>query len=212
MPSAIDVKESTAGTLGSAPHVEEFCETNGVICGDSPGSCEILSLVRLVRRCAAPYAAALQAPRCGWAAETDMLAFRSLSAFPKEHWAKTYSTGTLERLKGEIERRTRWAWIFPNGAAIVLLGWCHPAGTNDEWRCTIRNYPNQSARCGGLMAQPSVRSATLQQASYPRLLHPLGGTRPRSSKWRPLHRGMLTIPVSPSHTADFSSLGTFPWM
>ncbi len=44
-------------------------------------------------------------------AEHDMLVYMS---FPKEHRAKLHSTNPIERLKGEIKRRTEVVGIFPN--------------------------------------------------------------------------------------------------
>ena len=51
-------------------------------------------------------------------AETDVLAYMS---FPADHWPKLHSTNGLERLNGEVKRRTDVIGIFPNDDAIVRL-------------------------------------------------------------------------------------------
>ena len=51
-------------------------------------------------------------------AEDDVLAY---IGFPAEHWSKIHSTNGLERLNGEIKRRTEVVGIFPNDGAIIRL-------------------------------------------------------------------------------------------
>ena len=51
-------------------------------------------------------------------AREDLLAF---TPFPLEHWRKIWSTNPLERLNGEIKRRTDVVGMFPNDAAIDRL-------------------------------------------------------------------------------------------
>ncbi len=46
----------------------------------------------------------------------DVLAY---TAFPKEHWPQISSTNPLERLNGEIKRRSDVVGIFPNDRAIA---------------------------------------------------------------------------------------------
>ena len=63
-------------------------------------------------------------------AEDDVLAYMT---FPKEHWAKLHSTNPIERLNGEIKRRTEVVGIFPNDEAIVRLVGALLMEANDEW-------------------------------------------------------------------------------
>lgn len=70
-------------------------------------------------------------------AEHDVLAYMS---FPKEDRAKLHSTNTIERLKGEIKRRTHVVGIFPNDEAIVRLVGALLVEQNDEWAVQRARY------------------------------------------------------------------------
>jgi putative transposase len=70
-------------------------------------------------------------------AETDVLAYM---AFPKEHRAKLHSTNPIERLNGEIKRRTDVVGIFPNDDAITRLVGAILLEHNDEWAVQRARY------------------------------------------------------------------------
>jgi putative transposase len=53
--------------------------------------------------------------------------------FPKAHWTKLHSTNPIERLNGEIKRRTEVVGIFPNDDPIVGLVGALLLEQNDEW-------------------------------------------------------------------------------
>jgi transposase-like protein len=57
---------------------------------------------------------------------------KAMGSFPKGHRVKIHSINPLERLNGEIKRRTDLVGIFPNGDAITRLG-ALLLEQNDEW-------------------------------------------------------------------------------
>ena len=60
----------------------------------------------------------------------DVLAY---TTFPKEHWPQIASTNPLERLNGEIKRRSNVVGIFPNDRAVIRLVGALMLEQNDEW-------------------------------------------------------------------------------
>jgi putative transposase len=92
-------------------------------------------------------------------AEDDVLAHM---AVPKHHWRQLHSTNPLERLNGEIKRRTDVVAIFPNEDAIVRLVGALLLEQNDEWAVTRRYMTLETL--DGLRDDPAARPRSIAAA------------------------------------------------
>ena len=70
-------------------------------------------------------------------AEQDVLAYMT---FPREHRTKLHSINPIERINGEIKRRTDVVGIFPNDDAIIRLIGALLLEQNDEWAVQRARY------------------------------------------------------------------------
>jgi putative transposase len=92
-------------------------------------------------------------------AEHDVLAHM---AFPKDHWQQLHSTNPLERLNGEIKRRTDVVAIFPNENAIIRLVGALLLEQNDEWAVQRRYMTLETLE--GLSDDPQARPRRIAAA------------------------------------------------
>jgi transposase-like protein len=97
-------------------------------------------------------------------ARDDVLAF---TAFPEAHWRKIWSTNPLERVNGEIKRRTRVVGIFPNDAAVLRLVSAVVAETHDEWQDTERRYLAEHTMA--LLYEPPTETLDTKKATPAKL-------------------------------------------
>ena len=93
-------------------------------------------------------------------AEHDVLTFMD---FPREHRTKIHSTNVIERLNGEIKRRSNVVGIFPNDAAIVRLVGALLLEQNDEYAIQKRYMSLESL--APMSDNPSFRLPAIAAAA-----------------------------------------------
>jgi hypothetical protein len=112
------------------------------------------------------------------AAEPDVLAYMS---FPKDHRPKIHSTNPLERLNGEIKRRTDVVGIFPNEQAIIRLVGAILLERNDEWAVQRARYMTLETIAplsdDPIVSLPAVEANPAGVHDGPAALTPPPGTR-----------------------------------
>jgi putative transposase len=69
----------------------------------------------------------------------------AITAFPKAHWRKIWSTNPLERVNKEIKCRSRVVGIFPNAAAVIRLVGAVLIDMHDEWSAGDRRYLSEES-------------------------------------------------------------------
>lgn len=90
-------------------------------------------------------------------AREDLLAFRH---FPEAHWRRIWSTNPLERLNGEIKRRTNVVGIFPNESAVTRLVTAVIVEQHDEWQVADKRYLSEGSMASIKSTLPAVPPST----------------------------------------------------
>lgn len=83
-----------------------------------------------------------QVPEAMETLEQGFAATTHYFAFPREHWLRIRSTNGLERLHGEIKRRTRAVGAFPDRASALRLVTAVALRATDIW--SVRRYLDMS--------------------------------------------------------------------
>ncbi len=127
-------------------------------------------------------------------AEADVLAYMG---FPAQHRAKIHSTNPIERLNGEIKRRSDVVGIFPNEAALTRLIGAILLEQNDEWAVQRARYMTLET-IAPLSDDLNVSMPALQpdRAANPAqqqpLLHHVQGHDPMPPTSPPVEAGAMT--------------------
>jgi putative transposase len=120
-------------------------------------------------------------------AETDVLAYMT---FPPQHQTKLHSTNPIERLNGEIKRRTEVVGIFLKEDAIVRLIGAILLQQNDEWAVQRARYMTLETiaplRDDPTVSRPAVTGrpvpALVGERGVPPPVTPCSGTRSMTAR------------------------------
>lgn len=105
-----------------------------------------------------------QVPEALACLENGFAAGTQFYAFPKEHWSRIRSTNGLERLHGEVKRRTRAVGAFPDRASALGLIVAVATQVTRVW--SDRRYLDMS-----LLTTPSAPASTKRVQSRNIKLH-----------------------------------------
>ena len=92
-----------------------------------------------------------------------MLAYMT---FPREHRVQLHCTNPIERVNGEIKRRTEVVGIFPNEDAITRLVGAILLEQNDEWAVQRSRYMTLET-IGQISDDPLVSLPAVAAADHP---------------------------------------------
>ena len=90
-----------------------------------------------LRRAAARLASHPKAQALLVEAEDEILAYMAL---PESHRRRMHSTNPLERLNGELKRRSKVAGVFPNPASVERLLGTVLMEIDEDWQAADRRY------------------------------------------------------------------------
>src|SRR6202041_3424333 len=100
-----------------------------------------------------------------------------------EHWPQIASTNSLERLNGEVKRRSNVVGIFPNDRAVIRLVGAPMLEQNDEWAVS-RRYMSLEA---------SLQSATIPPSGCPAWPPDQARAETRTNILTPRPRGTIQL-------------------